>query len=137
MTGPLTEQARALADRIGALAAAVSELDRRTNRSEKITIGVILGLALDLVLSIAVALILTSQAATDESLQAAVDRETATRQDALCPLYSLFLGTYNPNSRAEGPDRDVYIANFGVLRQGYASLDCTGPIVPPRIDAPR
>lgn len=135
MTGPLTEQARALGRQIEHLSLAVERLDRRTNRSEKATLAVVFGLLLDLVLSVAVALVLANQVTTNERIQAAVDRESLTRQEAVCPLYALVIGSYSPNSRAEGPDRDAYNEVYDRLRAGYASLECTVPITPPRIDA--
>lgn len=136
MTGPLTEQARALREKVSGLSAAVEQLDDRTNRSERITIGVIFGLVLELILSIAVAIALGSQVSTDNRLQEAIDREAITREESLCPLFGLLLGSYNPGSRKEGPERDAYIRSFQVMRAAYEKLDCTVAIVPPRSDQP-
>ena len=132
----LAVQAQALADTVGVLAEAVDNLNRRTNKTEKTTILVALGLAVDLVLSIAVAVLVWSQITVSSDLQAAIARETSTRQDALCPLYGLLLGSYNPTSRAEGPARDQYNEAFQVMRAAYNSLDCESPVVPPRADQP-
>lgn len=49
----------------------------------------------------------------------------------LCPLYSLFVGSYNPNSRQAGEDRAAYENAFVTIRAGYAELGCTSPVVPP------
>lgn len=133
MPDRLAEQARVLADRVGGLSTAVEQLDRRTNRSEKIVFGVILGLILDLVLSVIVGFVLLELQANSEAVAATQEREIHTRQDSLCPLYSLILGTYNPNTRAEGADRQAYIDQFKVMRQAYDALDCTSPLVPPAI----
>lgn len=127
----LVEQARQLADRVGGLSLAVEQLDKRTNRSERITIGVVFGLALDLVLSIAVAIVLSNQVSTNARLQGAIDREQLTRQEAVCPLYSLLLGSYRPESRAPGVDRDQYNATFDVMRKARDTLECAGPLTPP------
>lgn len=132
----LAEQAKVLADTVGALALAVDQLDRRTNRSERMTIAVAFGLVIDLILSIAVALLIGNLFTLNGQLQTAVAREATTRQQAICPLYALLLGSYNPSSRAEGADRDAYNKVFITLRDGYESLDCVSPIVPPRIDTP-
>jgi len=132
----LATQAKALADTVGVLAEAVDNLNRRTNKTERNTILVALGLAVDLVLSIAVAVLVTSQISVAGDLQSAIARETSTRQNALCPLYGLLLGSYNPDSRAEGPARDQYNKTFQVMRDGYDSLDCANPVVPPRADQP-
>lgn len=132
----LAQQAKVLADTVGSLALAVDQLDRRTNRSERMTIAVAFGLVIDLVLSIAVAVLIGNLFTINGQLQQSIAREATTRQQALCPLYGLLLGSYNPTSRAAGPDRDAYNKAFITLRDGYESLDCASPIVPPRIDAP-
>lgn len=132
----LAIQAKALADTVGVLAEAVDNLNRRTNKTERNTILVALGLGVDLVLSIAVAVLVTSQISVAGDLQSAIARETSTRQDALCPLYGLLLGSYNPTSRAEGAARDQYNKAFQVMQAAYNSLDCATPVVPPRVDQP-
>lgn len=134
MTEPLMsliEHAALLTDKVGGLSLAVEQLDRRTVRGERITMGVVFGLALDLILSVAVALVLTNLVSTNDRLQGAIDREAETRQGALCPLYSLVLGGYNPNSRPAGADRDSYNATFDVMRKSYDVLDCNTPLTPP------
>lgn len=131
--GQLAAQAHALTENIAQLKLSVEQLDRRTGRSERITLGVTLGLLLDLILSVAVAFILGAQYNTNDQLQFAVDREAKTREEALCPLYALLVGSYNPSSRAEGPARDAYIEAFKHLRTAHAALDCTTPVVPPRL----
>lgn len=132
----LVTQAQALADTVGVLADAVDNLNRRTGKTERTTIFVVLGLAVDLVLSVAVAVLVSSQISVSGDVQAAIAREASTRQDALCPLYGLLLGSYNPTSRAEGTARDQYNEAFRVMRGAYDSLDCATPVVPPRVDQP-
>ena len=125
----LAVQAKALADTVSVLTKAVDQLDKRATKGERINVWVSLGLAVDLVLSIAIALIVSG-------LVGVIDREKSTRQDAVCPLYAVFLGTYNPGSRAEGAARDTYNQIFVTLQNSYNSLDCDDPIVPPRVDQP-
>lgn len=132
----LARQAKALADTVGVLAAAVDQLDQRAHRSERVTLAVAFGLVVDLILSVAVALLIGNLFSLSDHLQGAIVRESTTRQQALCPLYGLLLGSYNPTSRAEGADRDKYNQAFVTLRDGYDSLDCVSPVVPPRIDQP-
>lgn len=134
MTEPLREQAKVLSDNIGILSLAVTQLDRRTNRTERIQGWVVFGLILDLLLSVAVSFVVAAQFSTNATLQGAIDREARTRQEALCPLYSLLVGSYNPNSRTEGTDRDQYNFVFDQLRSGYESLDCKLQPAPPRSD---
>jgi len=53
-----------------------------------------------------------------------------TRNQVLCPLFAGWLGTYNPNSRAPGHDRDTYEDVFAQMRGTYQHLACTTPLVP-------
>jgi hypothetical protein len=131
MPDRLTEQAKVLADRVGALSLAVEQLDRRTNRGEKAVVAVVVVLVLTLTLSVVVAFTLLQQRQTQRDVQGAIDRETRTREEALCPLYGLILGSYNPASRPEGDARNTYIQQFQVMRNAYESLDCQGPLIPP------
>lgn len=57
---------------------------------------------------------------------------TDRRVDAICPVLALAIGGYDPTTRPEGDARDRYVASFEVMRQSYAGLGCTSPIVPPR-----
>lgn len=130
----LTEQAKILGDKVGGLALAVEHLDRRTGRNERVQMWVVFGLLLDLVLSIAVALVVTNQITVNNDIKAAVAREATTRNDGICPLYSLIIGSYNPGSRAEGKDRDAYVAAYKTMGDAYRSLECRADPVPPRAD---
>lgn len=48
--------------------------------------------------------------------------------NAICPLFSIFVGSYDPESRAPGPGRDVYEDNFRKIRVIYYDvLTCTTP----------
>lgn len=132
----LSRDAKELTDIVGKLAIAVDQLRPRMAKTERNTVLVAFGLALDLILSIAVAVLISNLFGINGQLQTAIVRESTTREQALCPLYGLLLGSYNPSSRAEGPARDAYNRTFVTLRDGYVSLDCANPIVPPRIDAP-
>jgi hypothetical protein len=98
---------------------------------------VVLGLLLDLVLSFAVGIVLWNLSETngrleDQNLQVqqAVAREAATRQEVLCPLYGVIVGSFNPDSRPPGPQRDEYLRNFEVINGSYPKLNCANPVVP-------
>jgi hypothetical protein len=134
VTGPLTEQARALAERVGGLISAVEQLHRRTNRAERVQKYVVFGLLLDLVLSVAVAFVVANQFNASYDLRAAVEREATTRNQGICPLYSLIIGGYNPDSRPAGPARDSYVQAFKTINNAYTALECKQPPVPPRTD---
>lgn len=53
-------------------------------------------------------------------------------QEALCPVFGLLLGGYDPSTRPEGPARDQYIATYDTFRTSYGALRCTAQFVPPR-----
>jgi hypothetical protein len=55
--------------------------------------------------------------------------ETNSRIDTMCPLYTWAIGSYAPQSRSAGPDRDQYIQWFEGMRTKFAGLDC-GPAYP-------
>ena len=131
MPDRLLEQARVLADRVSALSDAVEQLDHRTNRSERFAVWATAVLALTIALSIALGVAFIQLHNNAADVAATQERETRTRQEALCPLYNLFLGAYNPESRPEGEARDKYNQQFDVLRKSRETLECTGPLVPP------
>jgi len=130
----LTEQAKALTDEVAGLSLAVDQLHRRTDRTERVQMFVVFGLLLDLVLSVAVALVVGNQIAASADLKVAVEREEVTRNQGVCPIYSLLVGSFNPASRAEGPDRDAYIRIFQSIDASYRALECKQAPVPPRAD---
>jgi hypothetical protein len=111
---------------IAGLTSAIQDLLRRTTRSERLIAFTVMGLILDLCLTIVAGFLVYSQYSTNAALD-------DTRSEVLCPLYSVFLGSYNPNTRAAGQDRKTYEDTFQVIRAGYAHLGCTSPLVPPAI----
>lgn len=53
--------------------------------------------------------------------------------EVLCPYFSLVVGSYDPESRPEGPARALYVEQFGKIRViFYEKLECTDQLVPPR-----
>lgn len=65
-----------------------------------------------------------------------VDDQEVVRSQVLCPMFNVFLGSYQPETRNVGPDRDKYEANFREMRNQRAALHCRGDLVPPRNDLP-
>lgn len=55
---------------------------------------------------------------------------TITRQNALCPLYEIFLDADTPEARAEAKDKKAYDEAFSVIHEGYDALQCDTPIDP-------
>lgn len=57
---------------------------------------------------------------------------TNARIDTMCPVYSWAIGSYAPQTRSAGPDRDQYIQWFDLMHAKFAGLACGPdyPIVP-------
>lgn len=55
--------------------------------------------------------------------------ETNNRVDTICPAYAFIIGSYAPQSRTPGPDRDQYNQAFADMRIKFKSLGC-GPNYP-------
>lgn len=124
-TSALTQIGTVLADKVHGLAGKVDEnnqavaansrkVDENT-RKTRIKIRWLIGLViLDLVLSAAVFW-------SYITIRRVVN-------DALCPMFSIFVGSYDPESRAPGPGRDVYEDNFRKIRVIYYDvLTCSQP----------
>jgi hypothetical protein len=58
--------------------------------------------------------------------------ETNSRLDAVCPLYTWAIGSYAPQSRSAGPDREQYTQWFEKTRTKFVDMGCGPdyPIVP-------
>jgi hypothetical protein len=118
----LSVNAVKLARNVAALNASIDGLHRRTARSERVIALTIIGLCLDLALTLIAAFLVWTQF------------DTTSRVDAVCPLYAVIIGSYNPDTRAAGEARDSYNQAFDIMRDGYARLKCRNPIVPPRVN---
>jgi hypothetical protein len=63
-----------------------------------------------------------------------VTSQETVRAQVLCPMYRVFLGSYQPETRTPGADRDKYESAFKDMWGQYAVLKCAGALVPPRAD---
>lgn len=109
---------------IDELTKSIHELLHRTARSEKQTRWQWVVLA-------AVSILFAVQGVTTYQQIQTSSTLDDTRGEVLCPVWSIFLGGYNPSTRAPGRDRDTYEATYAVIRDGYNRLGCTTPLVPP------
>lgn len=132
----LAKSAAELTTSVKTLTEAVEKLMGRTERSERAILLTVVTLIIDVVLTIGVGLSFYAQFATNSKVEQAIRQQEITTTQVLCPLYAVFLGSYNPQSRASGSDRDIYEQNFVVIRDGYKTLQCSTPIVPPPTRAP-
>jgi hypothetical protein len=129
----LSRRADQLATQVDELTEEVKTLNRRQGRTERMSIRTATGLAFLTALALLVGMLAWQQLTTREQVQTLVDREVQTRDQALCPLTGLLLGSYDPSTRPPGPARDKYEEAFRVMRDAYAALGCLTPLVPRRL----
>lgn len=68
-------------------------------------------------------------------LEQAIRGQDQLRANVLCPLYGIFLGSYDPKTRDNNPDpqaRQKYEDAYVKIRAGNAAMECRDPLVPPR-----
>lgn len=110
-----------LIERIDTLTEATHELTDRTRRTERRSRWVA---ALS-----AIALFATCACGY------AIYQQYATRVFVLCPLYSVIVGSYAPQTRPAGEAREAYEKVFVTMRAAYDYLDCPQAPVAPRVSA--
>lgn len=108
---------------VDGLRESVDSLVKRAQRSERVVASVVVTVIVDLLFTVGLLFLWHSQTQTSEALD-------DTRSQVLCPLYAVFLGAYNPDSRAPGLDRQKYEDVFTTIRRSYVYLQCTTPLVP-------
>lgn len=123
----LARSADDLREEVGRLRLAVEQLDVRTSRAELVS-GRAAGAAASLLILLALMGWVVWQ-----QYQTATRLESLT-QRALCPVFALVVGGYDPSTRPEGEARERYSENFDVMRGAYDELRCAAPLVPPRVN---
>ena len=121
----LDQDVRTLNDTTEANTAALDRVHQRLDRSDKDRRKFVTAL-------IALALLAGFLGVEAMRLEGSIRDQTQVREQVLCPLYSIFLGAYDPQSRPEGEARKRYEETYVEIRRGYQVLRCTNPIVPPR-----
>lgn len=124
----LKRQTRMLDDDVKKLTDEVHRLNDRADRTDRDKRWLIVGLLLvvGLVALVAFVAVRAQQTSTEQE---------QLRNGVLCPLYSVFLGSYDPKTRDKNPDpqaREKYEDAFSKIRHGWEVMGCTDPIVPPR-----
>lgn len=111
---------------------------RRIDRAEGLITRTWVLLAAAVVLAGLFGMLAFRQVVTEDRLNQVISAQQEARQKGQCPLLALFIGSYNPNSRAAGEDRQRYEDAFRVIRQSYADLDCEAeqPVVPGSTSTP-
>jgi len=124
----LKRQTRQLDDDVRRLTEEVHRLNDRADRADRDKKWLVVGLLLVVALVALVAYVAV------RAKQNSNEQEQL-RNVVLCPLYSVFLGSYDPKTRDKNPDpsaRQKYEDAFTKIRSGWDVMGCTGPLVPPR-----
>jgi hypothetical protein len=124
----LKRQTRQLDDDVQKLTQEVHRLNDRADRNDRDKRWLIVGLLL------VVGLVALTAFVAVRAQQTANEQEQL-RGEVLCPLYSIFLGAYDPKTRDKNPDpqaRQKYEDAYAKIRAGWNVMQCTDPLVPPR-----
>lgn len=127
-TDQLSERVERLHDTIGQNTLALAQAHKRQDRSERKSRLQ----AMVLVALLGGFLILGWIA---WQLHQATEAQAQLRAEVLCPLYGIFIGAYDPESRNDNSDpraREKYEDAYNKIRRGWTIMECTDPIVPPR-----
>jgi hypothetical protein len=116
----LTIAASKLGKEVAQNTEAIDNLMRRARLAERFITIISVSLIMDFMLTLAVGYLAFQGYSTNERVQ------------TICPLYAFVIGSYAPQSRAPGPDRDQYNASFSNMRLKFQELGCgpNYPIVP-------
>lgn len=135
----------------GELAGSVEKLAKRTGTNEARTSRIsrrvavtLLLLAVDIPVTVAIGLLWNNQADTNRRIQAATDHASAVQThvvNILCPLYKLFVDSYDPKARAAmtAAGQVHYDTQYAIITRGYRDLNCqaiSGAAKTPPIPSP-
>lgn len=116
----LTVAASTLSKAVAQNSDAIESLTRRAKLAERFIAIISVSLIMDISLTVAVAILAYQSYSTNNRLA------------TICPLYAFTVGTYAPQSRKAGQDRDQYVQAFTDMRIKFEQLGCgpNYPIVP-------
>ena len=118
LVGGIAESVQTLTVAVTDLATRQAAQLRRTRRALRWTI---VGLAVDLALTAVGALLYIQVQHNSDDLRTV---NTRVSTQALCPLYEVFLKSYNPTSPQAKADPAQYEHSFVVIEQGARALGC-------------
>jgi hypothetical protein len=125
MTNPnkpnLTETAGELTQAVGTLTAEVQRLSKRAKRNVTLIRWTIAGLIMDVTLTLVVGVLFHLVQNNSHHIQ---NVQTKVGNQVLCPLYQIFLKSYDPNSTTAKLDPKKYEQQFQVIRNSYKILEC-------------
>lgn len=113
----LTTKVSELTDTVGTFSRRLGENERRVKTNERRAHTLRILVIVDIVMTIAIALLTYFIFSTNN------------RVTTMCPAYAFIVGSYAPQSRTAGADRDAYTQAFIDMRAQFADLGC-GPKYP-------
>lgn len=113
-----------LNDSVQGLAVRSERSEADITRSKRAIRWTAVGVVLDIVLTVVAALLFNDQRAASSRLDAQQQQITRVQRDVLCPLYDLFLASYNPRSPQAKANPAKYEASFKTIREGVVVLEC-------------
>lgn len=133
-----------LADTVDRLAKRAGKNEQRTSRISRRVAVTLLLLAVDIPVTVAIGLLWNNQADTNRRIQAATDHASAVQThvvNILCPLYKLFVDSYDPKARAAmtAAGQVHYDTQYAIITRGYRDLNCqaiSGAAKTPPIPSP-
>lgn len=105
------------------------DLAKQSKRDRRILRALIVSFVLNILLTVFVVIGLVQLQSLTSRLDAA---QSTGRQNALCPLYQLFLDSRSDKARAASPQGpEAYDNAFKIIQKGYDALECQEFIKPP------
>jgi hypothetical protein len=129
----LVATATVLGGKVDRLTEAVQDLNERTTSVERRSVRQAIAAVLAIAVIVFIGWLAYTQVATNERVRDVIVEQERQRADALCPVFALLLGGYDPSSRAPGEAQRAYEETFAEYRRLYATNACTTPLVPPRV----
>ena len=103
-------------------------LAKRARTNRLLIIATAASVLIDLVITVILAIIGAGMQQNTNRIDALTQRldtaQTTQRQNALCPLYQIFLDSKSAAGRKAAPDPQKYDHAFTVIADGYKALDC-------------
>lgn len=136
----VSERLETLSKRTDQQSKRVDQQGERADRQRTWTALTAMGLAADMALTVFMFVSFDHQATTNGQLATLIERQAATSSrlsvvvnDALCPLYHVFVRSYSPDSLdAQREGLAAYNATFDDIKKQYRALDCDpAPTAPP------
>lgn len=136
----LAEATQTLADNVADLARGAGvqmvTLARRSRRQRNMIWALAASVLLDILLSLGTAAAFVIADRNADRIAELTERlntsQTTTRQQALCPLYTLMKDSYSEAGRKAAPDPEKYDNAYRVIQQGYDALKCAEFISEPQ-----